>query len=960
MLGAAPTSRRHRGALFSLASVVGVTTMLFVTANALATAKTATTRSTPFWGVALDGRQADEPNQDLLTEARVAGVRAIVTDPRRWSRARHRRLVAIVRKLDMIVIEPQRPPKTATGWKRLDRRCRADTGTLRRCALVAVSVREAVAIAQHETVPFVVVRLDSPADLHLLKPDSFKRTRLIAVLTVGDSPTLDEGWQQTIAVAARNSKATLAVGLSGPVAVAAIHAYLSEIMKYKATASAQASKRGGEGSDVLPPSPPLAIATTNVTQTSLTLSWPASTDDKRVVGYDIYVNGGPVGSTRETTYAVVGLACGTVYTFSVDAYDRANNRSLKASMTASTSSCSPPPPPPPTSPPPSPIPTEWTLCAQEGARCRFTGTAEVRYGAGTAFTTPKQFADGVDCTNAVFGDPIFGTAKHCDYRAVPPPAPSDTQPPTTPGNVRATTATGTSITIVWNASSDYVGVAGYRVYNGGSVVGSTSMTSYAVSGLSCGTGYTLAVEAYDAAGNRSQRATISTATSACPPPPPSSDTQPPTSPGNVRASAATATAITIAWNASSDNVGVAGYRVYSGGSVVGSTSTTSYTVSGFSCGTGYTLAVEAYDAAGNRSQRAAITAATSACPPPPPGDTQAPTTPGNLHASAATATAITIAWNASSDNVGVAGYRVYSGGSVVGSTSTTSYTVSGFSCGTGYTLAAEAYDAAGNRSQRASIGASTAACPPSLPSAGTVIDSFDDTWTPWGKNLINRWRVPLGSDPWSAPGDIGTPWPSGGGMWQVSTPYGPGFKMIATDEMKVMSGGKKAEQADVGHLAGTAQAVEVWSGKVMFPAAGNANGFPRGLPAWNVFLQFHGQGAGLTTMGIDTGTTSSSNNIYIQTYENGIRRKAEDPNRLVYDKWYSWKIEVKWSSGSDGYIKWWLDGVLMRWNLENGNGTTTQTGPTTEANDRPWLQFGFYSMAQFTNTVFHAQVCKGC
>jgi chitodextrinase len=863
MLGAAPTSRRHRGALFSLASVVGVTTMLFVTANALATAKTATTRSTPFWGVALDGRQADEPNQDLLTEARVAGVRAIVTDPRRWSRARHRRLVAIVRKLDMIVIEPQRPPKTATGWKRLDRRCRADTGTLRRCALVAVSVREAVAIAQHETVPFVVVRLDSPADLHLLKPDSFKRTRLIAVLTVGDSPTLDEGWQQTIAVAARNSKATLAVGLSGPVAVAAIHAYLSEIMKYKATASAQASKRGGEGSDVLPPSPPLAIATTNVTQTSLTLSWPASTDDKRVVGYDIYVNGGPVGSTRETTYAVVGLACGTVYTFSVDAYDRANNRSLKASMTASTSSCSPPPPPPPTSPPPSPIPTEWTLCAQEGARCRFTGTAEVRYGAGTAFTTPKQFADGVDCTNAVFGDPIFGTAKHCDYRAVPPPAPSDTQPPTTPGNVRATTATGTSITIVWNASSDYVGVAGYRVYNGGSVVGSTSMTSYAVSGLSCGTGYTLAVEAYDAAGNRSQRATISTATSACPPPPPSSDTQPPTSPGNVRASAATATAITIAWNASSDNVGVAGYRVYSGGSVVGSTSTTSYTVSGFSCGTGYTLA-------------------------------------------------------------------------------------------------AEAYDAAGNRSQRASIGASTAACPPSLPSAGTVIDSFDDTWTPWGKNLINRWRVPLGSDPWSAPGDIGTPWPSGGGMWQVSTPYGPGFKMIATDEMKVMSGGKKAEQADVGHLAGTAQAVEVWSGKVMFPAAGNANGFPRGLPAWNVFLQFHGQGAGLTTMGIDTGTTSSSNNIYIQTYENGIRRKAEDPNRLVYDKWYSWKIEVKWSSGSDGYIKWWLDGVLMRWNLENGNGTTTQTGPTTEANDRPWLQFGFYSMAQFTNTVFHAQVCKGC
>jgi hypothetical protein len=116
----------------------------------------------------------------------------------------------------------------------------------------------------------------------------------------------------------------------------------------------------------------------------------------------------------------------------------------------------------------------------------------------------------------------------------------------------------------------------------------------------------------------------------------------------------------------------------------------------------------------------------------------------------------------------------------------------------------------------------------------TFIDSFDDTSTPWGKNLINRWRVPLGSDPWSRPGDSGTPWPSGGGIWQVSTPHGPGFRMVVTDEMRVVSGGKLAFLADIGHLVGPVGSTEDWSGTVVFPAAGNPHGFPRKYLDWGV------------------------------------------------------------------------------------------------------------------------------
>ena len=78
-----------------------------------------------------------------------------------------------------------------------------------------------------------------------------------------------------------------------------------------------------------------------------------------------------------------------------------------------------------------------------------------------------------------------------------------------------TAADKTSISVAWNPSTDNVGVAGYGVYKG--TVHLTNTTSRAVRyvNLTCGTTYTLAVDAYDAAGNRSGKATLTPATSAC-------------------------------------------------------------------------------------------------------------------------------------------------------------------------------------------------------------------------------------------------------------------------------------------------------------------------------------------------------------------------------------------------------------------------------------------------------------
>src|SRR5439155_586393 len=83
------------------------------------------------------------------------------------------------------------------------------------------------------------------------------------------------------------------------------------------------------------------------------------------------------------------------------------------------------------------------------------------------------------------------------------PAPPDTTPPTVPAGLTATAVSSSQINLSWAASSDTVGVSGYRVYRSGAQIATTSATSFANTGLQPSTTYTYTVAAYDAAGNLS-------------------------------------------------------------------------------------------------------------------------------------------------------------------------------------------------------------------------------------------------------------------------------------------------------------------------------------------------------------------------------------------------------------------------------------------------------------------------
>lgn len=106
-------------------------------------------------------------------------------------------------------------------------------------------------------------------------------------------------------------------------------------------------------------------------------------------------------------------------------------------------------------------------------------------------------------------------------------------------------------------------------------------------------------------------------------------------------------------------------------------------------------------------------------------DSSRPSKPSNLAKTAATETTLTLSWGASSDNVGVKGYRIFRNGNLAGTvTSGLTYVMTGLHCNTTYIVMVSAFDNAGNTSLPAAIFAKTAACGSDLPPCPTPSTVF--------------------------------------------------------------------------------------------------------------------------------------------------------------------------------------------------------------------------------------------
>lgn len=97
-----------------------------------------------------------------------------------------------------------------------------------------------------------------------------------------------------------------------------------------------------EGTVIQPPADTTApnnvtnLGTSNITATSLTLTWTAS-NSTDVSGYEVYRGTTLLTTTTSTTYNASGLTASTAYTFTVKAKDGAGNVASGASVNATTS-----------------------------------------------------------------------------------------------------------------------------------------------------------------------------------------------------------------------------------------------------------------------------------------------------------------------------------------------------------------------------------------------------------------------------------------------------------------------------------------------------------------------------------------------------------------------------------------------------------------------------------------------
>ncbi len=485
----------------------------------------------------------------------------------------------------------------------------------------------------------------------------------------------------------------------------------------------------GANPDTTAPTVPANMQMTSRSATEIDISWVASSDNVAVVGYHVYRDASLVATVVDPNYADLSLTPNTNYTYTVTAYDAAGNESLPsaglgASTLADTSAPSIPSNVHQTGQTTGSITIAWNASSDNVGVASYDiyrNGSLLRSQPGISYTdTGLGVYTGYTYTIAARDAANNGSNLSAPLNAF---TAQDITAPTVPDMLRRTSSTVSSISLAWNASTDDVGVTGYRVYRSGSLLGTTGATNFTDTGLSASSSYTYTVSAYDASNNASSQSAPYMTTS-------SNDTTAPTIPANLRATDTKDTSLTIAWDASSDDVGVTGYKVYRDGALVGTSLTATYTDTNLTPVTQYGYTVMAYDAANNSSVASAVFQATTAY------DTTAPSIPSGLAATDVTDTTIRMTWNASSDNVAVTGYDLYRGNVLITSTTGLSFTDTGLTINALYSYRIRAHDGAGNNSlQSSALNVSTLpdrvapSTPSNVASITQTVQSIDLTWS---------------------------------------------------------------------------------------------------------------------------------------------------------------------------------------------------------------------------------------
>jgi hypothetical protein len=216
------------------------------------------------------------------------------------------------------------------------------------------------------------------------------------------------------------------------------------------------------------------------------------------------------------------------------------------------------------------------------------------------------------------------------------------------------------------------------------------------------------------------------------------------------------------------------------------------------------------------------------------------------------------------------------------------------------------------------------------PPGETYLNSFSELTSPFGDTdtffYLQRWK----GTSWTSKYYTGTPWPDGGGIFQETSSQGlPAFRFKAGGSMPMGSGsGVQNAAVNYGYT---------WdiTGKIMFPAAGNPNGFQTFSGDWNALWEFcDGSHEIWNQFGVDA--TSGTPKIYCRTYNgSGGVLKGVAAAPIVYGTHHDWRWRVKAAKDGTGYAQFWFDGVQIL----NRSGSTLDGSWNMGLG---WFQWGWY------------------
>lgn len=225
----------------------------------------------------------------------------------------------------------------------------------------------------------------------------------------------------------------------------------------------------------------------------------------------------------------------------------------------------------------------------------------------------------------------------------------------------------------------------------------------------------------------------------------------------------------------------------------------------------------------------------------------------------------------------------------------------------------------------------TGASPPATQSpAATAGPESSPAATPSPFSFIDavfapEWKQPAVASP------AGSPF----GIWPISTPAGPGFEFVVTDEAVTTWNTETKAILAQKILTSPIGKAEKWTFNLYLPKQPLIQEWQAG-----VLWEFHTDSSSGHHLALDPDGTFriGRQSAYGENYS------YTSGGPVPWDRWVPVAYDVKWSRGSDGYLRVSIDGKQY----------LDYSGPTVFANDGdPDLQFGFYARrgAGLTNTV---------